>query len=173
MRIIDNYNLMKFNEQNSIKYFWASPSLLGEGSIVRAGNLGRIMKQYRPNVFGNPWLAIKEYVFEDVRKQFYSNHPGRLGCLFLCKDIESIKRFVSSNGRITDLIYEVEIMDNSKAFLEADWNGVNHQSESISELEEKAHAYWKAENIQNVEVLTMSDIKIIRQIVCIPQDGPR
>lgn len=158
---------MELNQVHAGNYYWASSSssLLGEGSIVKTGNWGRIIKQYRPNVFGSPWLALKEYVFEDIRKQFYPNQPSRLDCLFLCKDLDSVKKFVSSNNRITDLIYEVEIIDNSKSFLEADWNGVSHQNESIYELEEKAHEYWKAENVQSTEILTRSDIKIVRQVI--------
>jgi len=147
------------------KYYWASSTLLGDGSTVTPGNWGRMIKQYRVDVFGNPWLLVREYIFEDIRRQSYSNKPSRFNCLFLCKDIDSMKEFINSNNKVTDIIYEVEILDDSQLTFEFDWKGVNlSRGESVIELESKAHNYWKAENINSTEVLTESSIRIIKKI---------
>ena len=151
------------------KYYWLCSYPLGAGSIINPGNWGRMVKHYTPQRASNPWLALKEYIFENVRLRNYLDKPSRLESIFLCESLENLQRFKSEcNGsRDLDLAFEVEILEEKANIFRTDWQFVNiSQAESIKDLEKKADVYWNPQGeIKNPEILTTSKIRVLNQLL--------
>ncbi|MBP8708303.1 MAG: DUF2441 domain-containing protein [Caldisericia bacterium] len=154
----------KNKEQTS--YYWLGPIKLEIGSIIFPGNWGRIINLYTGESLQNLIIFSREQVFEKVRIQNYSTKPSRLTSIFLCKSKEELDTFRQlSGGRLWDIAYKVEIIDNKPIF-ETDYTFANFPQGSfqLQEFEIMAHRYWKGENIQHLEILTESRIKIIQKL---------
>jgi len=143
-------------------YYYACSYPLTPGSIVRAGNWGRINKIYTMPP-ANPVLLLREVVFENVRLQHFSDRPSRFNSAFLCPNISSFRDFIKQ--RQLDLPYEVKLVDpNAKSF-ETNWSLITNYPNIIA-MEKAAFKYWAPENVpENVkEVLVESDIKIVNAL---------
>lgn len=147
------------------KYYWLGSYPLASGSIVEPGNWGRIINLYNIQNAQSAFVAAKEFIFENIRVETYPERPSRLSCLFLCEDLASAKDFQEKNGRINDIIYEVEIVGKDEVF-RTDWSILNKCNENpkVSNIKELAEKYWKGVEIENPEALTNSSIKIIKKI---------
>jgi hypothetical protein len=129
--------------------------VIGEGLLI----------YIQENLYKNDYFS-REQLFEKVRIQNYSTKPSRLTSIFLCKSKEELDTFRQlSGGRLWDIAYKVEIIDNKPIF-ETDYTFANFPQGSfqLQEFEIMAHRYWKGENIQHLEILTESRIKIIQKL---------
>jgi hypothetical protein len=93
-------------------------------------------------------LALREYVFEDIRRQEFVDLPSRQKCLFLCPARSECVRYwwkiLGTQG--TDMhkkIWEVEVTGIS--FLASDL--VKLQSMSVEEWEKLARQYWSTHEV--------------------------
>ena len=155
---------MGIQQSNDKKYYWLASYPLEEGSVVLPGNWGRIIDLYKSD--GSILTYLREKILEKVRSKDFPDLPSRMTSIFLCESIENAKLFRDANGRFLDILYEVELIDKEKPLFRTDWSFLNCPSTPffLKQFEEMAHLYWKAENIQNPEILTESRIKIIRKI---------
>jgi hypothetical protein len=143
-------------------FYYACSYPLEVGSVIKPGNWSRILKLYTPSQ-GNPWVILREKIFEDIRLAEFSTKPSRWESLFLCESEEGIREFVITNNRVMDLLYEVELVDfhapRHKGCLII--QGI-HQNDNYLSIEQKAYQYWRSENIQKSELVTSSPIRILR-----------
>lgn len=145
-------------------YYYACSYPLGEGSTVLPGNWARVLKLYTPN-YGDPWTVVREKIFEEVRAMHYKEKPSRFHSLFVCETQEAIVEFIQTNQRVMDIPYEVELSDDNAQVhkgclqIQSVDNWDNHLT-----IEDKAHIYWKGENIQKPEYITTSPARIVRRV---------
>lgn len=152
-------------QNNNQKYYWLGSYPLEEGSIILPGNWGRIVNLYKSD--GPVLLYLRERIFEEVRLESFSNLPSRMNCNFLFESMEQAKEFQNHEaGRYVDILYEVEIIDNSKLQFRGDLNALHWPPAPffLKDIDKMAYNYWQGENIQYPEILTESPIKIIRKI---------
>lgn len=145
-------------------YFHVCPIPLDDGAVIKAGNFGRVITQYRPRELGP--LSTREMTFEVVRLSTFPNRPSRLTSIFLLPTLShaSIYRF---RHAYTSLIYEVEPVEDSPVF-----NGdislitspfPNDQSPAIPHMMALAHQYWTGLDsiTATSELLTASPVRIV------------
>lgn len=110
-------------------------------------------------------MLVRELIYEKVRKELFPDKPSRLDSIFLCPTENEIREFKIAHNRYLDIVYEVEIVDDTKPSHTADYSIVNLQNDDNLEiLEFKARKYWTGENITHPEIVTTSRIKIIKEI---------
>ena len=147
------------------KYFLACSYPLAPGSVVNPGNWGRIIRKYRTDGFGSPWILFREEIFEHVRQSQFPTKPSRLEGIFLCETKDHLVQFLQEAHRPLDLIYEVELIDEAAAIhrgclMHLDISLI----ENMNSFSIKASAYWGGANIQKPEILTISSARIIAQL---------
>lgn len=70
-----------------------------------------------------------------------------------------------SNSRQFDIVYEVEIVDPNAPSHEGCLNNPTISGEdNYSSLLDKAREYWSASQVQNPELVTLSSVRIIREL---------
>ena len=104
-----------------MSFFHCSSSSLEPGSIIKAGNWGRIIRAYG-------WahnLAFREAVFDYVRATEFPDRPSRMVCSFFF-DSEAEARFYigADQGRLMMIVYEVSLVLPHAPQHGADWRGV-------------------------------------------------
>jgi hypothetical protein len=145
------------------RYYWAGFYKLEPGSIVKAGNWGRVLSITRFN--SNPFIILREQILENIRIMYYPQRPSRMRSIFVCPTIDSLKEFKNQCGKHADLIHEVELVDSNLPKFESDWNfyGMSENNNLIQSYE-LAHQYWIGNKPNHREILSLSDIRIIQCI---------
>jgi hypothetical protein len=111
-------------------------------------------------------MMLKEYIFEDIRLNEFSNKPSRKNCMFLVPQTLDLKEYAKRLGFDDKLSYiEVEPLDETKIhFANFELLDCDHSDHEVKI--EKARQYWKGtEKIDNkTEVLYQGEF-IIRSIL--------
>lgn len=149
-------------------YFWVCGSDIAPGSVVRAGNWGRIVRQL--GLQHN--LAGRELLWESARIDVDSRLPSRYTSAFVSLDEAAAHRF-RQEACVFARIYEVEpTQDNAVAFT-ADMTWVDCVLNDFANVDPPdrlvlqrgyANNYWtgaaKAPGSEKWEVLIASDLRI-------------
>jgi hypothetical protein len=150
-----------------INLFHVCPIPLEAGSVIKAGNFGRVIEQYRPSGLGP--LAVRELAFEAVRLKHYAQLPSRLTSIFLLPTLEHAQRYAAQHA-FTSLIYQVEPVQDRPIF-HGDMSLVSLQFPSeqipaIPFLMTLADQYWRGVNQvgQDSELLTEASVRIVHVI---------
>lgn len=147
-------------------YFYCYSVPLEDGSIIKPGNWGRILKKYTPQNTPNSWSLVRELIYENVRKELFPNKPSRFSSIFLCPTEDEIRKFRIAHNRHLDIVYEVEIVDDNQPLHIGDYSIANMQHEdNFDIIEFKARKYWTGENVAHPEIITASRIKIIKEVI--------
>ncbi len=111
-------------------------------------------------------LAVRELVFEDVRRKEFSDLPSRHTCLYLCPDRPECVRYwwhaIATQGPDPHRkIFEVEATGNT--FLAP--NIVTLQTMSVEEWESLARRYWSPHAAGSVsdEILFDGNMEVIAE----------
>ena len=147
-------------------YYFSCSYPLGEVSVVKRGNWGRIERiKIIDNV--NVFRTLREVVSEKVRLEHYSDRPSRFDCIFLCSTRESLKRYLEQEKKMFDLGYEVELINDNASRFDTNWDLVRSPEKlTLEEIERRAHQYWNPGDVapEYRETLVKSDIRILRRI---------
>jgi len=150
-----------------VTYYYCCSYPLEIGSVVKKGNWGRIcrLEPLSERTSNRLIGLIKELVFENIRLREFLDRPSRFSCNFLCPCLSSMENFLKGQ-RPYDLRYEVELVDSNAKKFETDWSLISHDYANIAVMEEFARKYWAPQDVKDEvkEVLTESDIKIIRRL---------
>lgn len=147
-------------------YYHLCPVHLDPGSVIKAGNWGRIVRSY-PNVPGvNFWILFREQPFELIRQNHFFDKPSRYKCVFLFETPDNIEQFKRENARIYDMLYKVKIIDESKPIHKTCMKLTELAQNTIvlPQVEQQAVMYWEGNNIQSPEIITESDIEVLEVI---------
>lgn len=148
-------------------YYHVCPIPLGEGSVIQAGNFGRVIEQYRPDGLGP--MAVRELAFETMRLKHFSHQPSRLTSIFLLPTLEHASRYRLAHG-FTSIIYEVRLNEDKLVF-NGDMSLVttgfpSPHTPAIPFLLGVANQYWQGldATVETSELLTESSVTILRAI---------
>ena len=134
--------------------------ILGPGSIILPGNWGRIKQQFEENGA----TIAREVIIENIRIKEFLSKPSRFDGVFACPTIDSAKLYRDKHAP-TNLIYEIEILDPTAARHDGDYETCIKGFVGINSMQQNARTYWNGTNNNNApEILTLSPIKIIRQL---------
>lgn len=142
-------------------YYHSAPLLLEVDAIIRPGNWGRILNCYTQNT-GNPWMLAREFVFESVRLAEFSNLPSRLSCAFVFDNLEHAN-IHKHNFSPWNLLYEVELVSPETPKHRAGFNLFNFPETELKFVPfsiDMARKYWRGEEIEVAEVLTVSSLRV-------------
>ncbi|MEO9297552.1 DUF2441 domain-containing protein [Devosia alba] len=147
-------------------YFHVAPLMLAPGSVIEAGNWGRMLSLYHP-WFGQPAIALRERIFEEVRVASFPEKPSRLQCCYVLPDRDTALEYW--RGQPQSLIYRVEPVLESAPTHFGCWsfgyiNGEVSTPKFMDELPTLALDYWASSRIINPEILLTSAIRIIDRI---------
>jgi hypothetical protein len=147
------------------RVFHTAPILLESGSIILPGNFGRIIKQNEEK----HKLWRREKVLEEIREREFPQKPSRLSSTF-CSSTFEIARLFRDLQRPSELIYEVEYVDETCPIHTGDYNCVEPLVGRSESMEEVARLYWTNKlktNLKGVadipceELVCASPIKVI------------
>jgi len=156
-----------------VNYYHLAGGGIAIGSIIKAGNWGRIIRQ-------NGWRhseALKEMALEAARSASYPHRPSRLDAVFVFIDPIEAKNFRNRiPGFSNHILYRVSLMDEKapvhiadtrlsgpQGALRPDWADVYWMDFNPSTITIPGIENWsKATNgyIQERELITTSDIRI-------------
>jgi len=161
-------------------YYHVSPIHLENGSIIKKGNWGRVIKLYMGNC--NGLILFRERVFEEVRTNHFPEKPSRLDVIFLLFSHDDAIRYLTVDNEAcrTSLIYKVRICDTESAFHIGNFNKVTVQPPlcHFDNMNGLAHNYWNGAGLLDLlpvfntklntflpttttELLVQSDIQIV------------
>jgi hypothetical protein len=124
-----------------------------------------MIKKYQAPLIGNPWVLVRELIFEQVRYLSFPQKPSRFESIFLCPDQQHIEQFKNFSNRLFDLCYEVEIQNSDPVIHLGDWTLPSlSNNEDYATFVQKAITYWQGNPAQNMEVVTPHPVRIIRRI---------
>jgi hypothetical protein len=146
-------------------YYHCAPIRLGAGSIIEAGNWGRLIKTiYKAGENDGTSKIIFELAFEAMRVSINPNLPSRLSCLFCCPTLEDAQSFRSSHAPLT-IIHRVRKTDPEAAVHHTNWSlwglgtGANYEAS-----ESRIRSYWTDAPTQNIEVLVDCSVEVIEAL---------
>lgn len=146
-------------------YYFACSYPLVAGSIVRNGNWGRIVRKYNTGGFGNTWILVREEVFERVRQSEFPSKPRRHDSVFLCETRKDLAAFIGMTGRHLDLMYEVELVDESQPLHRACMSYLDFgPNDDLVSLSMKARGYWGGGEVSRPEIVTSSSVRIVADV---------
>lgn len=154
--------------EHATRYFHASPLPLEVESVILPGNWGRIIRGYTNGKvdFANMWILFREQTFELVRRTKFPDKPSRLESAFLFLEEDKARQFRINNNRMHDVLYEVEIVDQSKKSHVGDMNlsELANGLQFMDAVEVNATKYWEGTDIAYPELITESPIRVFRRI---------
>lgn len=156
-----------------IDYYHLSGVVLEPGSIIKAGNWGRIIRQAA-------WthnLAIREMALEEARRLRFPHRPSRMDSVFVFVDVFEARNF---RGRIpgfgAHILYRVSLVDPTApahvtdtrlagpaGTLRPDWADIYWSDFNPATIVVPGIDSWAAAtdgNFQERELITTSDIRI-------------
>ena|SRR5437868_8328196 len=146
-------------------YFHSAPLLLEPGAVIHPGNWGRILNCYTQQQ-GNAWMLAREFVFESIRAAEFPNLPSRLSCAFAFEVLDHANQY-RSNFSPWNPLYEVELVDESAPIHRAAFNLIVFPAAQVTFVPvavELARKYWSGAEVQIVEILTRSALRVKRMV---------
>lgn len=143
-------------------YYHSAPLVLQEGSIIEAGNWGRILNCYRTDGNGNAWLLARELAFEAIRSSEFSDSPSRLSSCFVFEKFKDANQYQREFSR-WNTIYEVELLNSDAPTHRGGFNLVQFpdgNTEFLPVVVDWARKYWRGEEVQVPEIVTNSPLRI-------------
>jgi len=144
-------------------YFHCAPLRLGAGSIIEAGNWGRIKREFDNNLI----FGYREAAFEFGRQVFAPQAPSRLNCVFCCETEEGAREYMATNA-IASVLHQVQLVDAVSPIFRTSWDWigpVNSQPDTtLQSLERDIQRYWQGNPDRDVEVLIGGAVRVVRSL---------
>lgn len=144
-------------------YYWLNMTDLEPGSVVNPGGWGNF--NYRKPLRNlDPWIIMREYILENIRRIHYPDRISRMNCIFLFDSFMESRQAAASWRRELDFTYRVEpVKEDARIFVsDYKFSGISMDS-SIIDLEYAAHNYWKAAECTHKEYLLEGGIRILEK----------
>lgn len=157
-------------ETQSGPFYHFTQLRLSVGAIIQPGNYGRLLKRYcipKNGVgFGNPWILCRELIFEDIRSQTSIDLPPRSSACFVFPSLDEANAYRAINDPFfCQVLHEVEVIDpgKSKHHGRISLLDIPNAGEPFLDcIRTKAIAYWNGGGDGSLEMLTTSEIKVVR-----------
>jgi hypothetical protein len=114
----------------------------------------------------NDYAAItRELIFEEVRKEYYSDLPSRLRGLFVCSNLDRIEEWLNIFKRTNKRPIQVlKLKLNGNIFI-GDASFILRQNKSLNYKTEQAKKYWNGDKINNIEEIIFEGMAEVIEIV--------
>lgn len=150
-------------------YFHLASVNLAPGSVITPGNYGRILRAYTPGTHDG-WRLATELAFENVRLRKYPDRISRLQSCFAFFDHADAHNHRDRRlGGGFVVPYEVELVDETAPRFVGSWTLADHCIANVGQrlpllerIEVMADAYWRGENPDTRELLTLSPMRVLR-----------
>lgn len=146
-----------------MKLYHCSTASLAVGSVIKAGNWGRIIqKHYNLSDMNRRYVAYREASYEYARRIFAPAAPSRLECSYGCPTVEEASEFRNTHSPMA-IIYEVELLDTNAPTKIASWASVDQlpQDANFELLTSMIQRYWQETPDTGREVLVGGDLRIV------------
>ncbi|MEY8199250.1 MAG: DUF2441 domain-containing protein [Gammaproteobacteria bacterium] len=111
---------------------------------------------------------LKEFTFEEVRKEFFPDRPSRKRCMFALPEGSDIELFRAKFGltkQVRKNVVLIEPINGASNVFVADALLLNCNTLPVEEIREKARAYWNGSGTMSLpEVLIEGEFQIIRSL---------
>lgn len=109
---------------------------------------------------------LKEYIFEEVRVNYYPNLPSRKRCMFLFDPETNINEYAALLNFDMEKynLVEIETAEENSKMLRVNMDLLNCNLKYYNEIIAMAHEYWKgtSEISLNTEILFEGEFKILQ-----------
>jgi hypothetical protein len=150
--------------------FHLTMARLAEGSIIEAGNWGRLLREYESpldsaqKTFGNPWVLTRELVFELARVESFPDKPSRFSSTFaLVCEADAAAYRTRYNLKMKQVLHCAELVDPASpihAGIVGDWPPGGKPF--LDEMRAKAVDYWSGRGEGITEVVSASPLRILK-----------
>lgn len=166
------YWYFSFDSEESVLLFRVSQMPTPVGSVVPAGNFGRMFDLFTlQNVADDelaPWRLASEMVVEKVRVTEFPNRPSRLACSFAWLD-EATARWWASQlpGSRVQVVEALDVQ--AKQFV-GDYELMSSTTRCRADVQflptntEIARRYWSGSVARIAEVLIESDLRVVEAL---------
>ena len=111
---------------------------------------------------------LKEYIFEDIRRNEFNGNPSRKECMFCFPDdydITTIREQFNFKKESRSVCLRVGLDENNSSSLLTDASYLDCNSLPVNEIEQRARLYWEGcEKPQMPEILVRGQFKVIEII---------
>ncbi len=113
--------------------------------------------------------VLKEYIFEEVRNSFYSQHPSRMNCLFAFpdnSDIDQMRVKFTISNELRPTLIRITPVTGQSSFIKADANLLNCDFLLHDGIADMAQKYWSGVHQEDslIEIL-LSGVFTISEII--------
>lgn len=156
------------------------PAMVGE-LLHRSGNLYEPGDEVQPGNWGRVIMGAglehssfqREYIFESVRKQHFSEKPSRMRASFACETFEALNAV-----RPTGYDYRAEFADANSNLHRGDlgWFEVLRECRTFEGIDQCARNYWSSVPLGHAphwELLAECPLRIVRRLTSIFDDRVR
>lgn len=144
-------------------YFHCAPLRLGAGSLIEAGNWGRIKRGFDTNLV----FSYREAAFEYGRQVFAPDAPSRLNCVFCCETEEAARQYMATNA-VASVVHQVQLVEEASPVFRTSWNWIGpvnpHPDITLQSLERDIQRYWQGNPDRDVEVLIGGTVRVVRAL---------
>ena len=161
---ISNYWINKLNDRNQVRGEM-DEAIAGLQTILKVTGQSFDLSFFKNEMQAAKYYSelLKEYIFEEVRLNEFSDKPSRKNCMFLVPfEIDILEYGKKMNFDLTNkTMIEIETMEDAKIHF-ADITLLNCNNLIHDEKVEKAKEYWKGTELINLntEILFRGHFKI-------------
>lgn len=150
-------------------YFHCAPIRLREGSIIEAGNWGRLhgFHDWSPNSVER---GFGELALEYARQIMQPAAPSRLNCVFCLEDEHSARHYMEQHARLS-VLHQVEpvVLDGELPVLfrakhSLIWALEKDALPPLKALETNIQQYWQGNPDTDVEVLIGGAVRVVQAL---------
>jgi len=139
--------------------------LLESGSVILPGNMGRILKLYKP---GSDRL-IQEEIYERARLAMQPDAPSRLACTFVCPTRADAAAFHATDSVKLNQWYLVEPVERPTSVFVADYRNWAvpkplHRPFTDSAFQAVCRDYWQGQPANCRELLYGGPLRVISAV---------
>lgn len=151
-------------------FYHCAPIKLGAGSIIEAGNWGRLVEMHDWADAGNVQRDFAELAMEYGRRTLQPNAPSRLNCVFCLEDEDSARNYMAQFARLSVLhqVEPVEVGGRLPALFRTKYSliwALNGDALSpLKALETNIQLYWQGNPDTDVEVLVGGSVRVVQAL---------
>ena len=110
-------------------------------------------------------MITRELMFEEVRKEFNSDLPSRLKCLYVCKTKKKIKDWINIFNRTNKKDFQIVKLKLTGTIFVGDVSFVLRQNISLNKKKEQARKYWQGEKQKNINEYLFVGVAVVEDII--------
>ena len=107
-----------------------------------------------------------ELIYDKVRQKVVSDAASRLNCVFVCPKVAHARNFVREIEGRTDVVYEVEPLEDLDEVCLSDWGlfdfGNFSKPYPVAQWADDAQKYWTTAPTRKCELLVPCPVRVLK-----------